>query len=141
MEFSDMRVTADEYFDILRKAWENSPYFDGWEREWHPEDLYFNFDSIFRGVGEGLAAYTNLVGIKTRRRTATGGIILNTNVDPKNVAQKVVDSLNDQHNKSEQGVANTDRVQVFGGTIPEDYGKRRTKASTTYTGNTFGDNV
>jgi hypothetical protein len=69
MEFSDMRITIDEYFKILNEAWERSPYFSSRGEEWHPEDLFSNFDSVARGVGEGLVAYTNIVGQHVRKNT------------------------------------------------------------------------
>lgn len=68
MEFSDLYLTADEYFDILRDAWEKSEYFDGWDRNWHPEDLHSNLEAVFDGVGCGLIAYTHLVGKKVRQK-------------------------------------------------------------------------
>lgn len=139
MNFSDMQITADEYFDILRKAWENSPYFDGWERKWHPEDLYSNFESVFDGVGEGLVAYLNIIGDKVRtplvtpaalEKKRTGGVIISIDNDMSDEAViKKVESI----------LASRRAVDVFGGTLPRDYNKNvpTSGANTTAVGDNF----
>lgn len=139
MEFSDMQITSAEFLDILTSAWENSEFFDGWDKRWHPEDIAYNFEAVFDGVTQGLVAYCNIVGERVRRSKAAGGIVVNPdNVDPKNVAQKVLDALNEEREQREQEIANAGRVQVFGGTLPKNYAE----VYPTYTGNNiFGDNV
>jgi len=109
MEFSDMRITIDEYFKILNEAWERSPYFSSRGEEWHPEDLFSNFDSVARGVGEGLVAYTNIVGQHVRKKAPS----------PYQSNKKTVtDALSKVQEAGyrimqEQKAANSERVQVF----------------------------
>lgn len=122
MEFSDMSITIDEYFKILRNAWENSAFFNGWEQEWHPDDLHCNFDTVSRSVGDGLSFYTTLVGEKVRKSRKNSNFQKNYDSDQKTV--------NDMKLQAAAAKANPERVQVFGGTIPA------------YTNNrVFGDNV
>jgi len=118
LDWTDLHITAGEYFEILWEAWEKSEFFDGWDRKWHPEDIHANLEAVFDGVGQGITAYTHLVGKKYRTK-----IQYDSN-------KKTVDDMKKQAPNSEPKTGSPDRVQVFGGTLPE-----------TYTGNTFGDNV
>lgn len=125
MNFSDMHITAEEYFDILRRAWENSEYFDGWERKWHPEDIANNFEVVFDGVTQGIIAYSHIIG---------------KNYKPAiyNSDKKTVEDMKEQQRQSK---ANADRVQVFGGTVPSGYRYPQTASSSYTNNNVFGDNV
>jgi len=123
-----MRITIDEYFKILSDAWERSPYFSGWDQEWHPEDLFNNFDSVARGVGEGLVAYTSIVGQHIRKNKTVSNAYSSD--------KKTVDDMLIQESK-----ANPERIQVFGGNLPRG---EWDNYEPTYTGNSpnvFGDNV
>jgi hypothetical protein len=62
----DISITADEYFKILRRTWEESDYFTGWDKKWHPEDLYVNMDTVFNSVGNGIVAYCHLINERDR---------------------------------------------------------------------------
>jgi hypothetical protein len=108
-----MRITIDEYFKILNEAWERSPYFSSREEEWHPEDLFSNFDSVARGVGEGLVAYTNIVGQHVRKKAPSPYQSTKKTVTDAMVQEAGYRLL------QEQKAANSERVQVFGGTVPE----------------------
>ena len=124
MEFSDMRITIDEYFKILNDAWERSPYFSSRGEEWHPEDLFSNFDSVARGVGEGLVAYTSIVGQHVRERKP-----IPYDSNKKTVADAMI----------QQRTANSERVQVFGGSVNKD--SFTGNPDPIVHGNIFGDNV
>lgn len=112
MQFSDLHLTADEYLAILREAWEKSEFFDGWDRNWHPEDIHNNFEAVFDAVGHGLAAYTHLIGLKMREREYSPN-------------KKTVDDMKKQAANSEPKTGTpppvytaNDTTQVFGGTLP-----------------------
>jgi hypothetical protein len=138
MEFSDMRITIDEYFKILSDAWEHSPYFSSWEEQWHPEDLFSNFDSVARGVGEGLVSYATIVGQHMRKR----------NPNPYDSNKKTVDDMTIQEKIAEERVNRLDnllnvideaRINMFGGSVPKD--TVTNNPDPIVHGNVFGDNV
>jgi hypothetical protein len=64
MEFSDIYLSAEEFFEILKEAWEKSAYFTDWEKRYHPEDLFNNFDVVAHGVGEGIISYAKFIFLK-----------------------------------------------------------------------------
>jgi hypothetical protein len=120
MNYSDMYIDAEEFFKILRTAWENSEFFDGWDKKWHPEDLSSNVEAVFDGVVQTLIAYSNIVGMNVRNSK------LNTVMDDLRKAQ-----LNYPHDSPQwdnprwtaynsMEYANPERTQVFGGTVPTD---------------------
>lgn len=116
LDWQDMYVTADEYFAILREAWEKSEFFDGWDTKWHPEDLSANLEAVLDGVGQGITAYTHLVGKKYRAKPEYDS-------NKKTVDDMVKQAANSE---PETGTPNTPSVsfagnyptQVFGGTLP-----------------------
>lgn len=113
LDWNDMYISADEYFDILREAWEKSEFFDGWDKPWHPEDMHSNFEVVFDSVGQGITSYTHLIGKKHRAKT-----------------------------QSAASYAANDHTQVFGGTLPngkwDEYFELSPKAPQH---REFGDNV
>jgi hypothetical protein len=52
-------VTADEFFDILRIAYDDT-YGGGSETPWHPEDMYTNVSCVLEVVTNTLANMANL---------------------------------------------------------------------------------
>ena len=59
--WSPYYVTSDEFFDILRIAFEDTY---GSDHRWHPEDLYINVSCVLEIVSNTLA---NMVRIKSGR--------------------------------------------------------------------------
>jgi hypothetical protein len=52
-------VTADEFFDILRVAFDDT-YGGGSETPWHPEDMYVNVSTTLEVVANTLSNMANL---------------------------------------------------------------------------------
>lgn len=127
LDWSDLHITAEEYFEILREAWEKSEFFDNWDRKWHPEDLHANLEVVFDGVGCGLISYTHLVGKNVRK-------------NQYNSNKKTVDDMNQQ-----PVYTGNEPTQVFGGTLPrgqwDEYFKLSPSGPRGGRDDTFGDNA
>ena len=90
MEFSDIYLNADEFFEILREAWEKSEFFDGWDRRWHPEDIASNLEVVFDSVTQGIISYSHLIGKNSRKSTP-----------PYNPNKKTVEDMKIQKEQSD----------------------------------------
>ena len=69
LKWDDLYITPQEFLDLFTKAAKESMYFkDSWDKTWHPEDLFYNMDSVLEGMGNGLSVYLGLVGERVRAR-------------------------------------------------------------------------
>ena len=69
LKWDDLYITPQEFIDIFTVAAQDSMYFqNSWDRPCHPEDLFYNMDSVMEGVGNGLIRYLSLIGPKVRAR-------------------------------------------------------------------------
>lgn len=75
LDWNEIYVSPDEFLEILKFAAQESGYFNDWDHKWHPEDMYSNMESVFESVGNGLTAYTRLLGqrFRDKQRTAVFG--------------------------------------------------------------------
>lgn len=69
MQFSDIYLNADEFFEILRYAWEKSEFFDGWDKRHHPEDLAVNIEVVLDSVTCGMVYYSHIISNNSRKST------------------------------------------------------------------------
>lgn len=67
MQFSDIYLNADEFFEILRYAWEKSEFFDGWDKRQHPEDLAVNIEVVLDSVTCGMVYYSHIISNNSRK--------------------------------------------------------------------------
>ena len=69
LTWDDLYITPQEFIDLLTEAAKDSMYFNnGWDKTWHPEDLYYNMESVMEGMGNGMRAYLSLVGERVRAK-------------------------------------------------------------------------
>lgn len=75
LNWNDIQLTPQEFIDIFTEAAKNSSYFTDWNSKWHPEDMFYNMDSVLESLGNGLAAYTHILGerFRDKQRTAVFG--------------------------------------------------------------------
>ena len=71
MQFSDIYLNADEFFEILRYAWEKSEFFDGWDKRQHPEDLAVNIEVVLDSVICGMVYYSHIISNNSRKSMPT----------------------------------------------------------------------
>lgn len=88
MQWDDLYVTPQEFIDMLTVAAKDSMYFrESWDRPMHPEDIFYNMDSVLEGMGNGLAIYLGRVGARVRSRKQTvpvfGGTVPKDDYDAK----------------------------------------------------------
>jgi len=69
MQFSDIYLNAEEFFEILKDAWEKSEFFDGWDKRHHPEDLTANIEVVLDSVICGIVYYSNIISNNSRKST------------------------------------------------------------------------
>jgi len=109
IEWKDLYLSADEYFDICYNVAKDSDFFTDMNSEWHPEDLYYNMSTVTETVGKTLTEFMGHVRDKGLRRNPAAAHTSYSDYVKERMAKE--ESLKEKYE--------TPKVPVFGGTIPE----------------------
>ena len=61
IEFKDLRISPEEFLDIVAKVYEKVDLGPNMHERGHPEDVYVNLEVVFKSVGQGIVEYIEQV--------------------------------------------------------------------------------
>ncbi|NDB84596.1 MAG: hypothetical protein EB127_18120, partial [Alphaproteobacteria bacterium] len=96
VEWEDLYLSPDEYFELMYELAKNSDFFDDMNKKWHPEDLYYNISTVTESAGAAVREYVDVVHKHSLARRQK----------EYDANKKTVDDMKIQE----------ERVPVFGGT-------------------------